>query len=334
LTSVGLNFLEFSGQSNFVLIAEFARILKQRWGLEHFGARTEELLRNSLYVLADNGLTLLELSPLLTNAGFRDRLLEKTKNSEVRDYFESRFGPASDGMQAVMRDPILNKVSYITADPAFRHILGQRQSSVDLGQAIDSGCWILVNLSKGQLGEQAQTLGSFFLAKFKTAIFRRRKRELFSAFCDEIQNLIAYEDGFETLLSEARKFSVGIVSANQFLDQIPPTMRAAMLAVQTHLVFRLSSTDADKISTALNGDRKLADRLRTLPQRHAVLQSGTEGPTELEISDLDNLKVPISDLRNRVLSRWCRPRTDVEEEIRARQPRTYKEEKETLNDWD
>jgi hypothetical protein len=205
---------------------------------------------------------------------------------------------------------------------------------VDLGQAIDSGCWILVNLSKGQLGEQAQTLGSFFLAKFKAAIFRRRKRELFSAFCDEIQNLIAYEDGFETLLSEARKFSVGIVSANQFLDQIPPTMRAAMLAVQTHLVFRLSSTDADKISSALNGDRKLADRLRTLAQRHAVLQSGTEGPIELAISEVERPPVAIGDLRNRVRSRWCRPRPAIEEEIRARQPCSYKQEKETLNDWD
>src|SRR6185437_7835647 len=296
VASVGLNFLELSGQSNFVLIAEFGHILKQRWGLEHFGARTEELLRNSLYVLADNELTLLEIAPLLIHEEYREHLLANATNAEVRNYFEDRYGPASDSMQAVMRDPILNKISYITADPAFRHILGQRQSTIDLATAIDSGCWILINLSKGQLGEQAQTLGSFFLAKVKSAIFRRRTRQLFSIYCDEIQNLIAYEDGFETLLSEARKFAIGIVSANQFLDQIPPTMRAAMLAVQTHLAFRLSSADADKLSAALNGDRKLADLLRTLPQRHAVLQSGTEGPIQLEVSPVVSQNIAVGDL--------------------------------------
>jgi hypothetical protein len=334
VASVGLNLLEPTGQSNFVLIAEIAHILKQRWGLEHFGARTEELLRNSLFVLADNQLTLIEITPLLTNAAYRERLLANTHNAEVRQYFELRYGQMSEAMQAVMRDPILNKVSYISSDPAFRHIFGQQRSTINLVDAIDSGAWILLNLSKGELGEQAQTLGSLFLTKFKSAIFRRQNRTLFTAYCDEIQNLIAFDEGFEVLLSEARKFGIGIVTANQFLEQISPVMRAAMLAVQNHLAFRLSSPDAEKIATALNGDRNLSALLRTLAQRHAVLQTGTDSAVQIEVPPVHAPQIATGDLRDRIRQRWARPRADIEREIQARQPRMTQQVREELHDWE
>ncbi len=108
--SVGLNPLE-DAEPDFVKIAEFAEVLKQRWGLEHFGARTDELLRNALYTLAANRLTLLELAPLLTHQGFRAACLKNVPNAEVRQYFEFRYGQASEPMRAVMREPILNKTS-------------------------------------------------------------------------------------------------------------------------------------------------------------------------------------------------------------------------------
>ncbi len=96
---------------------DIATILRERWALDHFGARTEELLRNSLFVLAANGLTLLELSPLLTHTGFRAACMKRVTNAEVKQYFELRFDPLSDAMRAVMREPILNKTSAFTGDP-------------------------------------------------------------------------------------------------------------------------------------------------------------------------------------------------------------------------
>src|SRR5262249_5401420 len=100
LCSVGLNVLEArDNRDSFVQIAEFAQILKVRWHLESFGARTEELLRNSLLVLRDNQLTLLELSVLLTNAEFRSLCLQRVSNFEVRSYFEGRYDQASEAMQ-------------------------------------------------------------------------------------------------------------------------------------------------------------------------------------------------------------------------------------------
>lgn len=232
--SVGLNVLEGKeGQDRFVQIAEFAQILKVRWHLETFGARTEELLRNALYVLCENDLTLLELSPLLTNAAFRSSCMQQVKNPEVALYFTSRYDQASEAMQGVLRDALLNKISGFTADPHFRHIIGQRQSTISLETAIDSGCFIIINLHKGKLGEQAATLGSLILTKLKNALFARKTRTVFTLYCDEVQNLVAYDSGLDTLLSEARKFAISVVTANQFLDQYPQAMRSAILSVGT-----------------------------------------------------------------------------------------------------
>lgn len=170
LVSVGLNPLE--NKADFVRITEFAQVLRQRWHLDHFGARTDELLRNSLYTLSANGLTLVELAPFLTHSGFRAMCLKRLDNAEVRQYFELRYDKASEPMRAVMREPILNKVSAFTADPHFRHIIGQAQSTFSVREAMDEGYWILVNLEKGRLGEQALTLGSLVLAVLKSGAER------------------------------------------------------------------------------------------------------------------------------------------------------------------
>jgi energy-coupling factor transporter ATP-binding protein EcfA2 len=125
LYAVGLNVLEARDtRHTYVQIDEFTQVLKMRWHLDSFGARTEELLRNSLYVLRENQLTLLELSQLLTTAAFRTSCLQRVENPEVRSYFTTRYNQASEAMQAVMRDAILNKISAFTADPHFRHIIG------------------------------------------------------------------------------------------------------------------------------------------------------------------------------------------------------------------
>ena len=333
--SVGLNVLEQQGaQRSFVQIAEFAAVLKQRWHLDSFGARTEELLRNSLHVLCDNALTLLELPRLLTDGAFRAICVSRSSNSDVKEYFAARYDRASDGMQAVFREAILNKVTAFTADPHFRHILGQRVSTFSLTQAIDRGCWILLNLDKGRLGEQAPTLGGLFLTKLKNALFSRQSRNLFSLYCDEIQNLVTFDSGLDTLLSEARKFGISICSANQFLDQYPAQMRAAVLSVGSHIFFQLSSADADKIAAALDGGRSLAEVLKNLPQRHMVVKSGHHRPVRAMVPRIENSRGDYTDLYNRCRARWARRRTEIEREIRSRNVSRDRSEQEALNDWE
>ena len=316
--SIGLNVLENTGQNAFVQIGEFTQILKQRWHLESFGARTEELLRNALYLVADNQLTLLELAAVLTNAAFREHCLTRCTNVEVELYFRSRYDAASEAMQAVMRESILNKVSGFTADPHFRGILGQQHSTVSLQIAMDCGYWVILHLNKGRLGDQALTLGALLLAKLKNALFSRRERSVFTWYCDEIQNLVSIDSGLDTVLSEARKFGISVVSANQFLAQFPAPMQAAVLAVGTHIFFQLSSSDADKIASALDGGKRLGELLKNLPKRHIVLKTGSEPWREIEVPTVPEVTADHSDLYQRVRMRWARPRQQVEQEIRSR----------------
>ena len=334
--SVGLNVLEpAASQHTFVQIAEFAGLLKQRWHLDAFGARTEELLRNSLLLLSENRLTLLELPLLLTDDAFRARCLRGASNSEARDYFAVRYNQASEGQQAMFRDAVLNKVSAFTADPHFRHILGQQHSTFSLIDAIDSGHFIILNLDKGRLGEHAATLGSLLLTKVKNALFARRRRQLFTLYCDEIQNLLAFDSGLDTLLSEARKFGIGVVSANQFLDQYPQSMRAAIMAIGTHILFQLSSGDAEKMAAALDGGKHLAETLKNLPQRHLVVKSGHERHARVVVPEFQPPGADYQGLYNRCRARWARRRNEVEREIRGRVRMDPGEEtREALHDWE
>lgn len=333
--SVGLNPLEMQpGGNRFVQIAEFAQLLKQRWQLDTLGARTDELLRNTLHVLADNGLTLLEAGLVLSNESFRSMCLKTVGNAEVRQYFELRYDIASEPMRTVMREPILNKLSAFTADPQFRDIVGQQRSTFSIVEALDRGQWVILNLNRGRLGEQAATLGSLLFAKFKNALFARTRRDLFTLYADEIQNLVAYGADLEVTLSQSRKFGVGVVSANQFLDQFPPDMRAAIMAVGTHVLFQLSPQDAQHVATALDGGKPLAERLKNLPRRHMVVKTGSERWQEARVPRISEPTADWIELYNRCRARWARKRTDIEADIARRQAAATKAAKDTLNDWD
>jgi len=330
--SIGLNPLE-QETPEFVRIAEFAAILKERWHLDHFGARTDELLRNALYALSANQLTLVELAPFLSHGGFRAACLKKVENAEIRQYFELRYEQATEAMRAVMREPVLNKVSAFTADPHFRHIVGQQHSTFSLRDAMDQGHWVIVNLEKGRLGEQALTLGSLFLSVIKNALFSRANRSLYTLYCDEVQNLVADGSSLETILSEARKFGVAIVSANQFLEQHSAEMRAAILAVGTHVFFQLSSGDAQQVSHALDGGKPLSELLKNLRQRHCIVKSGPERWVEARVPTVRQPEIDVTDLLNRSRYTWGRPRGHVERDIAKRQATLNRSTDEVLDGW-
>jgi len=264
---------------------------------------------------------------------FRGGCLQRATNPEVQEYFRSRFDQASEAMQAVLRDAILNKLSGFTADPRFRHILGQQRSTFSLLQALDSGYWVIINLDKGRLGEQALTLGSLLLTKVKNALFSRRRRQLVTLYCDEVQNLTSF-GGLETLFSESRKFGVGIVSANQFTEQFTPEMRAAIFSVGTQVAFQLSSSDAEKIAVALDGGKRLAELLRNLPKRHLVVKSGHERWRQAVVPTVAESQADFTGLYNRSRARWARRRVEVETEIRARQQDAGSNSDEVLHEWE
>ena len=152
---------------------------------------------------------------------------------------------------------------------------------------------------------------------------------------DEIQNLVAYEGaGLEVLLSEARKFSASVVSANQYIEQYPASMRAAILAVGTHIFFQLSSADADRIGAALDGGKRLAELLKNLPRRHMVVKSGHERFRQALVPLVPDPRADYSGLYNRCRARWARRRTEIEAEIRERQQQATAGTNEALHGWE
>jgi hypothetical protein len=332
--SVGLNPLDTAGYNPFVQVVGITAILKERWALAQLGAQTEEILRNSLHVLADNHLTLLELSPLLSHSGFRSKLLKVVSNPEIRDYFENRFEPMSEAMKAQVRNPILNKVFEFCSDPHFRGILGQARSTFSPAEAMDSGAMILVDLNKGLLGKHVATLGSLIMAHLKQAIFSRKRREIYTLYCDEIQNLLTSDSDIDVLLSEARKFGVSIVSANQYLGQLPKTFYGAFQAVGTHVAFQLASDDSQSVAAMLGGGKPLAELLKNLPKRNFIAKSGHYPWAQVEVANVKPTVTDFGSLLERSRKHYARLRSEIEAEIHARRPQSKKTEQEELDEWE
>ncbi len=145
---------------------------------------------------------------------------------------------------------------------------------------------------------------------------------------------MTFDSGLDTLLSEARKFGISISSANQFLDQYPASMRSAILSVGTHIFFQLSSADADKIASALDGGKSMAELLKNLPQRNLVVKSGHHRAGRAVVPTIENPRVDSTDLYNRCRARWTRRRTEIERDIRSRGVVADRSEQERLHGWD
>lgn len=330
--SVGLNALDVTDpRRRHVEIAEVVAGLRKRWNMENFGPRTEELLRSALHVLTDAKLTLLEVAPLITDDAYRAAIVSQVPDSSAKAFFTHRYNRWSEKLQAIAGEAVLNKLSELSDDPHFRHLLGQTQSTLSLADIVEKGNWLVVNLDKGQLGEQAVTIGSLLLTKLRHAVLGRKSRSLFTIYCDELQNLVAYDAGVETLLSESRKFSVALCTANQFLEQHSPAVRASILAVRTQIFFQLASSDARHIARLHHRRDTLSLRLQQLERRHALMWSGGAGAVEVCVPTVITPRLDTTMIRHKSHVWWARRRTDIEREIEQRRHMLLG--KESLHGW-
>jgi hypothetical protein len=322
----GFNPLE-SADGNFPAMLELAEIFRKFWGDGYWGPRMDEVLRNTLLTLSENNLTLMEARPLLTLENFRQRLTENVTYSEVKDYWTCRYNPLSDRMQALYREPVLNKFSAFLADPMVYRIIGQRQSTFHFRWAMDQGKWIMLNLSKGQLKENIRLLGGLFLGKIWQAALSRadvpeNERSPFYLFVDEFQSFT--HENLENILSESRKFHLGLTIAHQNLDQLSRELRAAILGnVGTEVFFRLSHHDASQISSEMDQKERhiIEKRLIDLRPREAYLKIKGEKPRLLKTSYVEPAEASreaLERIRRASFKRWARPVAQIEREIEER----------------
>ena len=158
-------------------------------------------------------------------------------------------------MRAVMREPILNKTSAFTADPHFRHIVGQRNSTFSMREAMDRGYWVIADLDKGRLANRRLRLRACSSRSSRTpsspASAGRSSRSMPTRSRTSWRSKPASRRCFPRRANSASRSS----TANQFLDQYPAPMRAAILSVGTHVFFQLSAADAATVSQALDGGK-------------------------------------------------------------------------------
>lgn len=231
------------------LMSAFKKIWKDAWS-----ARMEYILSNTLFALLEYpDATLLSVNRMLSDKTFRKKVVENITDTAVESFWVDEFANYTERMAAEAVPAIQNKVGQFTSNPLIRNIIGQPKSSFDLREMMDNKKIIIVNLSKGRMGESnAQLLGSLLVTKIYLAAMSRADagpHEIdllpdFSLFVDEFQSFA--NESFADILSEARKYKLNLHIAHQYVEQMPEEVRAAVFGnVGTLVTFRVGSTDAE-----------------------------------------------------------------------------------------
>ena len=306
--------------------SEVIGVLKRMFG-DSWGPRLEHILRYTLLALLDRPeTTLLDISRMLTDKEFRKETLDYCKDVTVLQFWKHEFGQWNEKQVNESIAPVLNKVGAFTANPIIRNIIGQPKSSFDVRRIMDEGKILVVNLSKGLIGEDnAGILGAFLVTKVQLAAMSRSdipdvaNRRPFYLYVDEFQNFAT--DSFAVILSEARKYGLNLTVANQYISQMTDSVRDAVFGnVGTTISFRVSADDAPLLSKQFEPTFEAQDLLQ-MNNRNFVISmiiNGEKVPafsaTTLSIPNTpkDNFDAIIASSREK----YSRKRTDVEKEIK------------------
>jgi hypothetical protein len=239
-------------------------VADQLLGVEHamhaanWGPRTHDIMGAAFLTLAQiPGSTLCSLPPLLTDAGFRRRLLRDVSDPLGLEPFWRTYDESwSDAERTTNIAPVLNKVRPMLVNPRLRAILGQASPRFDVRQVFTERKVLLVNLAKGLIGpEAAALLGALVIADLwqatmgRAAVPEGRRHPVF-VFIDEFQDYLQLPTDLADALSQARGFGVGLTLAHQHLGQLNPSMQAAVLAnARSRLCFQLPPKDARTFAT-------------------------------------------------------------------------------------
>ena len=307
--------------------SEVIGVLKRMFG-DSWGPRLEYILRYTILALLDRPeTTMLDITRMLTDKSFRKETLSYCKDTVVLQFWNVEFASWNDKFVAEAIAPVLNKVGAFTANPVIRNIIGQPKSTFNIRQIMDEGKILIVNLSKGLIGEDnASILGSFLVTKIQLAAMSRsdipdiKDRRPFYLYVDEFQNFAT--DSFATILSEARKYGLNLTVANQYISQMSETVRDAVFGnVGTMISFRVSADDAPILSKQFEPNFEALDLLQ-MHNRNFVINmviNGEKTPAfsartlQLPPAQTDNTHYIVENTR----THYSRTRESVEAEISA-----------------
>lgn len=252
--TVKLNLFEGENVAHRELIASgIVSVFKKLYGYS-WGPRLEYILRNSLLtLLKTEQARLSDVLELLTNPKFRAKIVENLDDPILKSFWVDEYDRMQERQRTESIASILNKVGQFVSSPLVRNIVNARKSSFSIEEAMNEGKIILVNLSQGKLGEDNATLlGSMLITKIQLAAMGRvnvpeEDRRDFYLYVDEFQNFAT--ESFSKILSEARKYRLNLVLANQYIAQIPEEVQKAIFGnCGSMLSFVMGAEDAQVFS--------------------------------------------------------------------------------------
>jgi hypothetical protein len=264
---------------------------------------------------------------MLTDKKFRKETLSYSQDTVVLQFWNVEFASWTEKFQAEAIAPVLNKVGAFTANPIIRNIIGQPKSTFNIREIMDEGKILIVNLSKGLIGEDnASILGAFLVTKIQLAAMSRsdipdiKDRRPFYLYVDEFQNFAT--DSFATILSEARKYGLNLTVANQYTSQMSETVRDAVFGnVGTMISFRVAAGDAAILGKQFEPQFEPNDLIQ-MHNRHFIINmviAGEKAPAfsattlNLPPAQIDNSDKIVENTRRL----YSRSRAEVEAEISA-----------------
>jgi type IV secretory pathway TraG/TraD family ATPase VirD4 len=255
--------------------------LKKIWP-DAWGVRMEHVLRNSLYALLErDNSTLSDILRLYTDEDFRKEVVHNIHNEVVKRFWEDEFEQYPARLRAEVCAPIQNKLGALLSDPTLRRILVEPEIDLHFRKLMDEGMVLLVNVSKGRLGEESSlVLGSLIVSTLGLAAFSRAEaepesRKPFFVYLDEFHNFTTLM--LANMMSELRKYGVGLVLAHQYMNQLDPDIRHAVLGnAGTIISFRVGQEDAAILADEFQPKFDVLD-LVNLPNHSIYLELMIEG---------------------------------------------------------
>jgi hypothetical protein len=329
---MGLNLFEFqSADQKDFLIQEALNMLYKLYDPQHqgiMGPRYEHLFRNAaLTVMADpNGGTFVDIPKLFRDQQFVKQKLQYVKDQNVLEFWQKEMPQSQRSNEfGEVVSWFVSKFGAFLSNEMMRNIIGQTKSAFDLRDVMDDGKILLVNLSKGRLGElNSKLLGMIFVMKFQAAAMSRAnipesERKDFALYVDEFQNFST--DSFATIMSEARKYHLNLIVANQFTTQLTDEIRDAVFGnMGTIVAFRIGQPDVEALSRYFQPTFDGNDLVR-IPNYNTIMRTLIGGvPTQpFSMATLPPLGSPnyklAEALKKLSAAKYGRPKGAVEKEI-------------------
>lgn len=326
---VSFNIMEDVGpDKRHLVVSGLMSVFKKIW-VDAWSARMEYILQNTILALLEYpGSTLVGVNRMLSDKDYRKLIVDNVKDPSVRSFWVDEFAKYNERYMQEAGDAIKNKIGQFTANPIIRNIIGQPKSSFDLREIMDNRKILIMNLSKGLIGEtNANLLGSMLTTRIYLAAMSRA--DLSPEKMKQMPNFYFYVDEFQSfanatfanILSEARKYHLNLTIAHQYIEQMEEDVRNAVFGnVGTIVAFRVGPFDAEVLETIFTPQFLATDIVNLgFAQVYLTLMIDGIGSTPFSATTLPPISPQVVSYKDVVIgasrATYARPRADVETDI-------------------